>query len=122
LPRLQPLYEKYKDKGFEIVAIEATRNSKAAQEFIAQNKLAFTFLENNAGDPNVVRNTFGVGVFPTSFLITKDGKIVQCHIGFEPGDEEKLEKEILALLSVPEPAGAPQSPTSSSNRTSNLEH
>ena len=95
---MQPLYEKYKEKGFEIVAIEATRNTKAAQEFIAQNQLSYTFLENDAGNPSVVRNTFGVGVFPTSFLITKDGKIVQCHIGFEPGDEAKLEKQILGLL------------------------
>jgi len=98
LPRLQPLYEKYKDKGFEIVAVEATRNTKGAQDFIAQNKLTYTFLENNAGDPDVVRSKFGVMVFPTSFLITRDGRVVQCHIGFEAGDEEKLEKEILGLL------------------------
>jgi glutathione peroxidase-family protein len=98
LPRLQPLYEKYKDKGFEIVAVEATRATQPAQKFIADNKLTYTFIENNAGDPNVVRNTFGVNVFPTSFLITRDGRVIRGHIGFEEGDEAKLEKELLELF------------------------
>ena len=98
LPRLQPLYEKYRDQGLEIVAIEATRATKAAQDFIAENKLTYTFLENNAGDPNVVMGTFGVNVFPTSYLISRDGKVVRAHIGFDAGDEEKLEKEIKGLL------------------------
>lgn len=98
LPRLEPLYQKYKDRGFRVVIIDGLNMTKAAQEFIAANKLTYTLLENGKDNAEIVRNLFGVTVFPTSFLIDRSGRIVRLHIGFEAGDEEKLEKEILALL------------------------
>lgn len=98
LPRVQVLYDKLKSRGFEVVAVEATRNRKTSEEFVQNNKLGFTCLENGTGDLNVVSGKVGVRVFPTSFLIDRKGNIVRCHVGFEPGDEVKLEKEILELL------------------------
>jgi peroxiredoxin len=98
LPRLEPLYQKYKDRGFRVVIIDGLNMTAAAREFIAANKLTYTLLENGKDNAEIVRNLFGVTVFPTSFLIDRNGRIVRLHIGFEAGDEEKLEKEILALL------------------------
>ena len=96
LPRLETLWQKYRDKGFAVVAVEAVRDRERALKFIKENKLSFHLLENDE-DKNVVRDTYGVQSFPTSFMIDRDGKIMYCHVGFEKGDEAKLEKEILEL-------------------------
>lgn len=98
LPRLQPLYEKYKDQGFEIVAVEGKRDFDRAKKFVAENGLTYTFLENGEGDNEVARNIFKIRGYPSSFLIDRDGKVMFFHLGFEPGDENKLEKEINELL------------------------
>lgn len=97
MPRLQPLYEKYKDRGFRVVAVEATHDTAAAKKFIAAKGLTYTFLEDN-DDANVVRGLFGVHSFPTAFVIDRRGKIMYYHLGFEPGDEKTIAKEIEKLL------------------------
>ena len=96
LPRLEPLWKKYGDKGLSVVAIEARRDRERAEKFFDENKLTYHLLENDE-ENDVVRETFGVQAFPTSFLVDSDGRIMYCHIGFEKGDEEQLEKEILEL-------------------------
>lgn len=98
LPRLEPLWQKYKDKGLTVVAVEAQRDTEGATTFINENNLTYTFLENGEGEEDVVRSVFGVRSFPSSYLIDRQGRIMFYHLGFDEGDEVKLEKEILQLL------------------------
>ena len=100
LPRLEPLYQSYKDKGLTIVAIERSRDTERAKKFIADNDLTYRFLENGEGDAEVVRKTFGVTIFPTSFLIDREGRVIHVHVGFEAGDERELESQIRELLGL----------------------
>ena len=101
LPRLEPLHRSYKDKGLKIVAIERSRDTERAKKFIAENKLTYRLLENGEGDAEVVRRVFGVTLFPTSFLIDRDGRVIQVNVGFEAGDEKELESQIRELLGLP---------------------
>jgi len=98
LPRLQPLYEQYKDQGFTVVVIDGKRQTELAEKFIEKHGLTYTALETGEGDADVVAGTFGVRSFPTSFLIDREGRIMYSHLGFEEGDEVKLAKEIETLL------------------------
>ncbi len=98
LPRLEPLYQKYKDQGLTVVAVEAQRDTEGATTFINENKLTYACLENGEDEGDVVRGVFGVRSFPTSYLIDRQGRIMFYHLGFDEGDEVKLEKEILTLL------------------------
>jgi cytochrome c biogenesis protein CcmG/thiol:disulfide interchange protein DsbE len=100
LPRLQPLYETYKDQGFSVVAIERQRDTERATAFIEENNLTYTLLENGEDDAEVVRSVFQVTSFPTSFLIDREGRILFYHLGFEAGDEEKLATEIERVLAL----------------------
>ena len=88
LPRLQALYEEYKDQGFEIVAVDGKRDTERAVKFIEQKGLTYTMLENAEGDEEIVGNIFKVRAYPSSFLIDRDGKVMFFH----------LEEEIQSLL------------------------
>ena len=98
LPRLEPIYRKYKDQGLSIIAIDSQRDAEGARKFIEENELTFNMIENGEGDEEVVRAIFGVISFPTTFLIGKDGKIRYCHVDFSEGDEVKIEEQIVELL------------------------
>jgi peroxiredoxin len=96
LPRLEPLWQKYRDKGLSIIAVEATGDRERAVKFIEENKLTYHLLEADT-EKQLVKDTFGIKWFPTSYLIDREGRIMKCHVGFEAGDEAKIEQEILAL-------------------------
>ncbi len=100
LPRLQPLYESYADQGFDIVAIDSSRDTERAQKFIEENGLTYTLLENGEDDAEVVRSLYEIRSFPTSFLVDAEGRILFYHLGFEAGDETKLEEEIERILEM----------------------
>ena len=98
LPRLEQLWNDYREEGFSVVAVEANLDREGAEKFIEENKLTYTFVENLEGDGEVVRNIFGVRGFPTTFVINSEGKVLFAHLGFSEGDEAKLEEEIKKLL------------------------
>ena len=98
LPRLQPLFAKYRDRGFTVIAVERSRDTERAKKLIAENALTYHFLENGEGASEVVWKVYRVGLFPTSFLVDRQGRVVSTHVGFEKGDEEELEREIVRLL------------------------
>ena len=98
LPRLNPLYEKYKDRGLEIVAVEGFRIEEKAKQVIEENGLTYRFVQDDEDEDAVVRKVYKVNGYPTTFVIDRNGRVIYSHLGFSPGDEEKLEKEILSLL------------------------
>ena len=65
--------------------------------------LTYHMLENGE-DNDVVDNMFNVHVFPTSYVVGKEGRVMYCHIGFEEGDEDGIEQEILDLFAETEQA------------------
>ena len=97
-PQINEVYGKLKNKGFQIIGIDALNMTDQAKKVMEENKIAFPCFENGKEDAEVVSATFGVGIFPTSMLLDKEGKVRYVHIGFEDGDKEKLEKEIKTLL------------------------
>ena len=98
LPRLEPLWQKYRDRGLTIIAVESERDTERALEFIAEHERTYHFVEDVEGDETVVGDKLGISGFPTSYLVDRNGKIIFAHLGFEEGDEEMIEQEILQLL------------------------
>lgn len=98
LPRLESLWQKYQDQGLTILAVESNRDTERALEFIAESGLTFPMVEDLEGDHGVLTEKLPVFGFPTSFLVDRSGRIMFSHLGFDEGDEQKLEEEILLLL------------------------
>ena len=90
---LEPLYQKYKDKGFVPVAINESRVVKTDERLKKFAHLTYPMLVDEYG---LVAKHFGVIGLPTTFVIDEEG-IVQDKITGEAGIEE-YEKHFTTIL------------------------
>lgn len=96
-PHLNSLYAKYKSSGFEIVGIAQERftsaeaNMTAWKNAIEEDGMEWTQLLNNdgRGGDDVVK-AYGVAVYPTKFLLDKDGKVLARYTTETSELDEKL--------------------------------
>lgn len=105
LPELDKLYQKYQDRGFTLLTIASDDAKTASKIKPLVKSRGFTFPVGT--DPErKIGNAYSVRNYPTSYLIGRDGKILSVAQGYRPGDEKKLEEEIVAALG-PAPVAAP---------------
>jgi thiol-disulfide isomerase/thioredoxin len=73
IPSLERLYQMRKDRGFEIVAVNAERTSTSQiTSFAKKYGMSFPILLNPQGD---LGNKYWIRAVPTSFLLDKNGVI-----------------------------------------------
>lgn len=74
MPAMQEVYEKYKDQGFEIVAVNIGETDVAAASFAKQLGLTFPIWMDRDRD---IVDLYHIGPIPSSFFIDAQGKIVR---------------------------------------------
>jgi hypothetical protein len=95
LPRLVELNQQFKDRGVAFISIDRAPRQRAAEGFLDTNKVIHTVL----GDPTgSVFDSYRVTGVPTTVVIDAEGRAMFRHVGYSPGDEERLAKEIESLL------------------------
>lgn len=102
LPELAKLYEKYKDKGFTLLAVseDDQRTQARVRPTVKSRGYEFPVLV----DPDRrVGNLFGVRSYPTNVFISSDGSIALSSIGYRKGDEKKIEAQIEKLVGAETP-------------------
>lgn len=97
-PEFEKLYQKYKDRGFRIVAVETLRDTERAKKTIADKGLTFDLVENGKGDNEVARKVIGITHHPFSYVVDRDGRIMYVHPTYRENDIENYEREINELL------------------------
>ncbi|MCP4848665.1 MAG: TlpA family protein disulfide reductase [Verrucomicrobiaceae bacterium] len=82
LPNIQKAYAKYHDKGFEIVGISLDRaaDKEKLENFIQDKKMPWPQAYDGEGWGNAIAKKYGVTSIPATFLIGKDGKIVETNL------------------------------------------
>lgn len=96
IPGFVKLREKYHEKGFEIIGISLDRPGwQVVKPFMDEYKINYPIvLANN----EVVANYGGVNSIPTTFVVNKDGKVVDRVIGYRP--DTYFEQEINKWLNL----------------------
>ena len=94
-PWLKELHERFGDKGLTVVAIDLDQERKAADAFLAKYPAPFRVAFDPAGK---TAEAFHVAAMPSSFLIGKDGRVVERHAGFDPKTAAELEEKIAKEL------------------------
>ena len=79
MPSMQKLYEKFKGENFEILAVSIdSTGSEAVAPFIRTMNLTFPVLLDPKED---IRPLYGITGVPESFIIDKEGIVVEKIIG-----------------------------------------
>jgi len=92
-PSIVRLYKKYKEKGFEVLAVSIDTKKDAWLRAIRQDKMTYTQVNENTGWSSTTAEKYFVEQIPTSFLLDQAGRLV----AIDPYGNE-LETRIKNLL------------------------
>ena len=97
MKELDKLNIKYGPHGFEVVSIniDNTRSMSKVKSYVNSQKYSFTVLSDPKAE---FFRKMGGKVMPFVIIADSTGKIINRHVGYSPGDEIRLEKEILHIL------------------------
>jgi thiol-disulfide isomerase/thioredoxin len=79
LPNVLAAYAKYRDRGFEVVAVSLDETAEPLTDFVNTRKLPWRQVHNATSGGDMV-DAFGVSNIPASFLIGPDGTIVRIEL------------------------------------------
>lgn len=95
MPELVSTYQKFKDRGFETVAVAMAYDPPAYVANFAQTRqLPFKVAIDNTG--SVAKAWGEIRLTPTTFIVNKQGQIVKRYVG--PPDFEALHQLLDKLL------------------------
>ena len=89
----------YSDSGFQVVSIntDTPRSLSKVKSFVKSRGYSFNILLDPKSE--YIRKTGG-NILPYVLLVNSDGTIFKRHMGYNPGDEITLEKEILEMIAL----------------------
>jgi peroxiredoxin len=89
LPALSEIANDYKGKNFQMIGISVDENPNALVNFLKSNSLSYTILHENSGLLDKYMDVAGgnQNVIPQTFIIDKNGKVVENIIGSQSKDD-----------------------------------
>lgn len=78
MPYMDSQYQKNKDEGIQVLAVNIGESAVVINEFIKRHNLSFPVLNDKKQE---VLTAYGVDPLPITFLIDKEGKVVKIHKG-----------------------------------------
>lgn len=78
MPSMEALYRSYKDRGFEILAVNSGETEPDVLAFMERNSLSFPVVLDEGGKTSAA---YGIRAIPTSFLLDREGKIILRAVG-----------------------------------------
>ena len=96
---LDKFNKKYAESGFQVVSIntDTPRSLSKVKSFVKSRGYSFEILMDPKSE--FIRKAGGK-VLPFLLLVNTDGTIFKRHMGYSPGDEITLEKEIGELIKL----------------------
>jgi thiol-disulfide isomerase/thioredoxin len=81
IPNMLTEYEKYHDKGFEIVGISLDQDRAALETFVAERKIPWPVLhEQEAEGSHPLAEFYGINGIPQFVLIGRDGNVLTLDV------------------------------------------
>jgi peroxiredoxin len=96
MPSLNRLYTSLKDNGLQVVSVAIDRTDKPVREFVEKNNILFTVLLDS--DREVFFDEFAGPSLPATYLIDRNGMIVEKFSGLQVWDAPEMKNRVLLLL------------------------
>lgn len=98
MPYLAQLWERHRERGFQVLAINVDEDPALAEAFAAQYQLPFPLLRDEQRE---ISSLYRVPGFPTHYIVDRSGDIRFSGLGFNLADVGAVSQEIETLLSEP---------------------
>ncbi|MDR2210831.1 MAG: TlpA family protein disulfide reductase [Spirochaetaceae bacterium] len=95
MPSMEALYGRFKNRNFEILAVDCAEKAPVVQRFIQNNKYSFPVALDSSGE---VSSQYGISGIPTSYILDQEGRIVHRVVGSLDWNNRKIVAAIEALL------------------------
>ena len=79
-PNVVKMYNKYKDKGFEIFGVSFDQNKEKWEKAIADDKLTWSHVSDLKGWESSAAKLYNITAIPHTVLIDKEGKIIAKNL------------------------------------------
>jgi len=76
IPNMIAEYEKYHDRGFEVVGISLDEDKAEVEKFVADNKIPWPIIFAGKGWQDPVAQFYGISGIPQLVLIGRDGNVI----------------------------------------------
>jgi peroxiredoxin len=97
-PHLTKLYGELKDKGLGALAVDLGDTPQRVSEFVEKFDLHVPVAMSRAAeDHSDIFSRYGVRLYPTTFLIDGDGKVIWRAVGFDEQNITELRKALAKL-------------------------
>lgn len=104
MPELQRIYQAHKDKGLVVLGISMDGPESIANVESTIRRYGVTYPVLLDEETRVTALYNPTRDAPFAVVIDRQGRIVESKLGYTPGDEVELEKELVALLGSSEAA------------------
>lgn len=95
LPAYDKIYRELDSDEFEIVAINVDEDTDDGLDFLEDHPVSYLMLADPDGDVGI---PYGIRSLPVSYLIDREGRIVQRYRDYKVGDEIELKQLIEELI------------------------
>jgi cytochrome c biogenesis protein CcmG, thiol:disulfide interchange protein DsbE len=87
-PYLEQVWQENRERGLVVVGLDAKDFRRDARRFAERFRLTFPLVFDGPGD---TLSGWGVTGFPETFVLDREGKVVQAFLGDVSSDDEKRE-------------------------------
>ena len=90
MPNVKANFDKYKEKGFNVVGLSLDRSAENWKKAIREKELNWVHLSDLNYWDSIAAKTYGIRSIPSSFLCGPDGKIIALDLrGEQLGEKLK---------------------------------
>ena len=76
IPRIKAVYEKYHDKGFDVIGVSLDEDEAALREYIKENEMPWRHIFEGQKWSGHLVEQYGVRGIPAPFLMDREGKVI----------------------------------------------
>jgi thiol-disulfide isomerase/thioredoxin len=92
-PAVRSVYQKYKDKGFDVIGISLDKDQQAMSNYLAKKLIPWPEYFDGRGWGNDFATRLGVRAIPELWLINQRGEVVGTDIS-----ADQLETKLVQLI------------------------
>ena len=76
IPNVKAVYQKYHDKGFEVIGISLDQDESILRQYIKDQEIPWRQIQDSKSFDGIFANQYNVNRIPSPYLINRDGRVI----------------------------------------------